>query len=92
MRRDPPAEAKIIYNTGLSTKNKDELKHSIRQYQPMRSELAMIDDIVMKGKKIILFLFQAQIIQQLHINHMGIKKMERQYYMRHHTSPDRCWC
>ena len=42
----------------------------------MISELAMIDGIAMKGKRIIILsLLQKQILQQLHSNHMGIEKM-----------------
>ena len=42
----------------------------------MRNELAVIDGIEMKGKKIIIpFQLQKQTLQQLHSNHMGIEKM-----------------
>ena len=54
----------------------EELEHSIRHYWLIRSELAMIDAIAVKGKRIIIpFLLQKQILQQLHRYHMGIYKM-----------------
>ena len=52
----------------------EDVAHSMRQYWPIRSELAIID-IAMKGKRIIIpFQLQRQILQQLHYNHMGIEK------------------
>ena len=75
MGRQTPTEAMIIYNTGLATK-KDELKHSMRHYWPIKSEQAMTDGIAMKGKGIkIPILLQKQVLQQLHSNYMGIEKM-----------------
>ena len=55
---------------------KDNIKQSMQNYWPIWHELAMIDGIVMKGKRIIIpFLLQRQILNQLHNNHMGIEKM-----------------
>ena len=55
---------------------KDELEHIIPHYWPLRCELAMIDDITMKDKRIIIpFLLQKQILQQLHSNCMSIEEM-----------------
>ena len=63
MRRHPPAKATDIYNTGLATQ-KNEVKHSMRQYWSIRSELAMIDDIAMTGKRIMIpVLLQKHILQ-----------------------------
>ena len=68
-----PIKAKIIYNTGLVTQ-KYEVEQSMKKYQPIRHELAMIKGIDMIGKGIIIsFIYQSQILQQLHSNHMGIE-------------------
>ena len=54
---------------------KDELLPNLRYYWPIRSELAMIDGIAMKGKRIrIPFLLQKKILQQFLINRVGIQK------------------
>ena len=55
---------------------KDEVKQSIKHYWPSRHKLSITDGIDMKGRRMIItFLLQRQIQQQLHSNHMGIKKM-----------------
>ena len=42
----------------------------------IKNELATIDGILLKGKRIIIpFQLQKQILKQLHINHMGIEKV-----------------
>ena len=62
-RSHTPAKAEDIYNRGL-TKLGDEVECSMKQYWPIRSKLAISDDIAMKGKRIIIpFLLQKQIIQ-----------------------------
>ena len=48
-----PAGAEGIHNIGLPHWN-EEVDHSMRQYWPIRSELAIIDGIVMRGKRIII--------------------------------------
>ena len=55
-----PHEAKIIHNNWMATQ-KHTLKHSIRHYWPLWSELVMIDVNAMKDK--------------LHGNHMGTEMM-----------------
>ena len=45
------------------------------KYWPIRHELTMADDIVMKDKCIIIpFLLQKEVLEQLHSNHMGNEK------------------
>ena len=75
MRKHPPAKDEVIYNTGLAIQKKEAI-HSRKQYWPIRSKLAIIDGITMKGKRIrIPFPLQKQILQQLHSNHMSIEKI-----------------
>ena len=48
----------------------------IQEYWPIRHELAMIDVVAIKGKRIIIpSQFQKQILSQLQKNHVGIKMM-----------------
>ena len=48
----------------------------LEKYWPIKHELAMIDDIALKGKCIIIpYLLQRQILEQLHSNDMGTEKM-----------------
>ena len=55
---------------------KEEETHSMLQYWPIRSKLAMTDGITIKGERIIIpLLLQKQILQQLHSNHMCIEEM-----------------
>ena len=54
---------------------KDQLHFDIRPYWSYKDDLAVIDDIVMKGRCIIIPKGQKQqALEQLHVNHMGIKK------------------
>ena len=54
---------------------KDKLHQDIRPYWSFRDELAVIDDVVMKGRSIIIpEALKQQALNQLHINHMGIEK------------------
>ena len=56
---------------------KDKVEQSMKQYWPIRHELAMINDIAMTGKRIILHVqLQIEILEQMHSNHMGIEKMK----------------
>ena len=54
---------------------KDKVECSIEHFMPIRSQLAMISGIAMKGRRIIPFLLQRQILEKLFSNNMDIKKM-----------------
>ena len=57
----------------LSTR--DELYSDIKPYWSYRDDLAVIDGVVMKGQCIIIpAVLKQQVLDQLHLNHMGIKK------------------
>ena len=63
----------IIITGWLSTK--DKLHIDIRPYWSYRDDLAVIDSVVMKGRCIIIPVeLKQQVLDQLHLNHMGIKK------------------
>ena len=63
----------IIITGSLSTK--DELHIDIRPYWSYRDDLAVLDGVVMKGRCIIVQAeLKQQVLDQLHLNHMGIKK------------------
>ena len=66
-----PQELKVYIILDWQHKNK-EVDCRIRQYCPIRNELAKIGGIAMKGKRIIIP-FQLQ--KQPHSNYMGIEKM-----------------
>ena len=54
---------------------KDELHSDLRPYWFYRDNLAVIDGVVMKGRCIIIpAVLKQQVLDQLHLNHMGIKK------------------
>ena len=54
---------------------KDQLHLDIRPYWSYKDDLAVIDGIVMKGRHIIIpKVLKQQALDQLHVNHMGIKK------------------
>ena len=54
---------------------KDELHVDLKHYWLYRDELAVIDEVILKGRCIIIpTSLKQQILEQLHINHMGIKK------------------
>ena len=56
---------------------KDELQTNIRPYWPYRDELVVIDDVLLKGRCIIIpDSLKQQVLTQLHINHMGIEKIK----------------
>ena len=68
-----PLKSKIIHNTRLATQ-KDEVEQSMKHYWPIRSELAIINDIAMKGRTMIIpFLLQRQTLKLFHGNNMVIK-------------------
>ena len=74
LRGQIPAKANIIHNTRLAVQ-KDDVIQNMKHDCIISHELAMINDIVTKDKRVtITFLLQRQILRQLHINHMGIKK------------------
>ena len=63
----------IITTHWLSTK--DELHIDVRPYWSYRDDLAVIDSMVMKGRCIIIPQeLKQQVLDQLHLNHMGIEK------------------
>ena len=54
---------------------KDELHSNLTPYWSYRDDLAVIDGMVMKGRCIIIpAVLKQQVLDQLHLNHMGIKK------------------
>ena len=54
---------------------KDELHSDLRPYWSYRDDLAVIDGVVMKGRQIVIpTVLKQQVLDQLHTNHMGIKK------------------
>ena len=63
----------IIVSGWLNTK--DQLHINIRSYWSYKYDLAVIDSIVMKGRCIIIpERLKQQALDQLHVNHMDIKK------------------
>ena len=63
----------IIITGWLSTK--DKLHSDLRPYWSYRDDLVVINGVVMKGRCIIIpVVLQQQVLDQLHLNHMGIKK------------------
>ena len=63
----------IIIAGWLNTK--DEIHIAIRPYWSYRDDLAVINGVVMKGRCIIIPAeLKQQVLDQLHLNHMGIKK------------------
>ena len=54
---------------------REKVQHGMQKYWPIRHELAMIDNIALKGNQIIIpFTLQNQILEQLQSNHMGTEK------------------
>ena len=54
---------------------KDKLHVELKPYWLYRDELAVIDGIILKGRHIVIpQSLRQQILEQLHINHMGIEK------------------
>ena len=57
----------------LSTK--DKLHSDLRPYWSYRDDMAVIDEVVMKGRCILIpTVLKQHILDQLHLNHMGIEK------------------
>ena len=55
--------------------SKDEVSKELKPYWSYRDELAVIDSVVLKGRCIIIpYSLKQQVLDQLHINHMGIEK------------------
>ena len=54
---------------------KDDLHSNLRPYWSFRDGLAVINGVVIKGRCIIIpAILKQQVLDQLHLNHMGIKK------------------
>ena len=63
----------IIISGWLATKY--QMHINIRPYWSYKDDLAVIDGIAMKGRHIIIpKVLKQQALDQLHVNHMGIKK------------------
>ena len=57
--------------------SKDEISEELKPYWSYRDELALIDGVVLKGRCIIKpNSLKQQVLNQLHMNHMGIEKMK----------------
>ena len=55
---------------------KDQLLQDIRLYWSCKDDLAVIDGVIIKGRHIIVpEVLKQQALDQLHANHMGIKKL-----------------
>ena len=63
----------VIIRGWLRTKN--ELHIDLRPYWSYRDDCVIIDGVVMKGRHVIIPSgLKQQVLDQLHLNHMGIKK------------------
>ena len=63
------------YIIGGWQESKDHLHQDIRVYWPFKDDMAVIDGVIQKGRHIIIpEILKAQVLEQLHINCMGIKK------------------
>ena len=68
-----PMSKNIIITGWLSTR--DQLHIDIRPSWSYKGDLSVIDGVLMKGRCIIMPQdLQQQVLDQLHLNHMGIKK------------------
>ena len=55
--------------------NKDNLPQNLRPYWTFQDDMAIIDRVMIKGRFIVIpDKLQKQVLQQLHINHMGMEK------------------
>ena len=55
--------------------SKDHLYKDIRAYWSFKHDMAVIDGVIMKGRCIIIpEILKAQMLDKLHVNHMGIEK------------------
>ena len=67
--------SKKCYNYRLAN-SKDELHANVRPYWSYRDQLAVIDGVMLKGRHIVIpTSLKQQVLDQLHTNHMGIKKL-----------------
>ena len=58
--------------------SKDEVSEELKPYWSYRDELAVMDTVVLKGRCIIIpNSLKQQVLNQLHINHMGIEKTKQ---------------
>ena len=68
---------KHFINTGWPD-SKDEVSEELKPCWSYRDELAVIDGMVLKGRCIIIpNSLKQPVLDQLHINHIGIEKMEQ---------------
>ena len=66
-----------IYTIQGWSHHKDEVEHSMKHFWPVRSEPAMIDCTTMKSRRLIIpFLLQKQILEQLHSNHVVLRRLD----------------
>ena len=55
--------------------SKEQVHQDIREYWSFRNDLAVIDGVIMKGRHVVIpEALKKQTLDQLHINHIGIKK------------------
>ena len=67
---------------------KDVLHADLKAYWSYRDELAVIDGVILKGRHIIIPTnLRCQILEQLHRNHMGIKKKKNYLLMNLYIGP-----
>ena len=58
-----------------SPESKDQLHQDIRPYWSFRDDMAVIDGVIMEGRCIVIpEVLKPQVLDQLHINHMGIEE------------------
>ena len=56
--------------------SKNQLPQDIKTYWMFRDDMTVLGGVVIKGKYIIILkALQQEMLKQLHINHMGIKKL-----------------
>ena len=78
-------QLKNIIITGWPS-TKDELHINRRPYWSYRDDFAVIDSVVMKARHIIIPVeLKQQVLDQLHLNHMGIKKKQNYLCMNWFT-------
>ena len=55
--------------------NRDQIPQDLRMYWTLQDDMAVIDQVILKGRHtVILESLQRQVLEQLHVNHMGIEK------------------
>ena len=66
--------------------SKDQLHQDIRPYWSFRDNMAVIDGVIMNGRHIIIpEVLKPQVLDQLHINHMGIEKKQNYWHAHPYT-------